>query len=99
LRLLSVSLEGEPAFGEDAPEVLCEPGGHILLTSGTTGTFKMVLMSPAVDAVFLRRKADVIGMSQDTVLSVFDFTAWTAIGYRWAASPWIVGGTVLIDQG
>jgi len=52
LTLLSVSLEGEPAPGGGAPEASHEPGGHILLTSGTTGTYKMVLMSPAIDSVF-----------------------------------------------
>jgi acyl-coenzyme A synthetase/AMP-(fatty) acid ligase len=59
----------------------------------------MVLMTPAIDAVFLRRKAEAAGMNRDTLLSVFDFTAWTAAGYRWAASPWTVGGATLIEQG
>ena len=98
LTLLSVSLSGEPGLGLGASEAPDPPGGHILQTSGTTGVFKMVLMSPAIDAVFLRRKAEVIGMDQDTVLSVFDFGPWTAAGYRWAASPWVVGGTTLIEQ-
>ena len=64
LTLLSVSLENETNLSSSAPEALHEPGGHILLTSGTTGDYKMVLNSPAIDAVFLRRKVDVTGMSQ-----------------------------------
>jgi len=58
----------------------------------------MVLNTPAIDAVFLRQKVNVTGMNRETVLSVFDFPAWSAAGYRWAASPWLVGGTTVIDQ-
>jgi len=71
LRLYSVSLGGEAALDLDA--TAHASGGHILRTSGTTGADKMVLMTSAIDAVFLRRKVDVIGMSQDTVLGAFDF--------------------------
>ncbi len=76
-----------------------DTGGHLLRTSGTTGDYKLVLMTAKADAVFLRRKTEVIGMDHETVLCAFDFPAWTAAGYRWAASPWIVGGTVVIEQG
>ena len=99
LPLLSVSLAGESALGLEAFEAPHPSGGHILLTSGTTGSYKMVLMSPAVDAVFLRRRVEVFGMNQDTVFSVFDFWAWTGAGYGWAASPWTVGGAIVIEQG
>ncbi len=99
LSLLSVTLAGEPALWLESTASQFEPGGHILQTSGTTGVYKKVLMSPAIDAVFLRRKVEVIGMSQDSVLCVFDFPAWTGVGYRWAASPWSVGGTIVIEQG
>jgi len=50
-----------------------EPGGHILLTSGTTGRFKMVLSTPATDTVFLRWRTEFTGIGQDSVLSVFSF--------------------------
>jgi len=39
LTLLSVSLDDEPAPGGSASEGSYEPGGHILLTSGTTVTW------------------------------------------------------------
>ena len=42
LRLQSVSLAGEAPLGLDASQPM---GGHILLTSGTTGISKMVLLS------------------------------------------------------
>ncbi len=99
LPLLSVSLAGETALALDAFEAPHPEGGHILLTSGTTGTNKMMLVSPAFDSFFLWRNVEVIGMNQDTVLSVFGFEASTGIGYKWAASPWTVGGAVIIEQG
>ena len=99
LPLLSASLTNEGgALGLEAFEARQPPGGHILVTSGTTGTQKLVLMSPAFDATFLRNKVELNGWNQDSVLSVFSFRAWMAIGYRAAASPWLVGGTTLIDQ-
>ena len=99
LAMLPVSLEDEPLPDAAPPETPHQPGGHILLTSGTTGSYKMVLITPATDAVFLRLKAEVAGLSQDAVLSVFHFPPWSIFGYRWAAAPWIVGGTTLIEQG
>ena len=99
LPLLSVSLTGEAALGLEAFEAPHPVGGHILLTSGTTGIHKMVLMSPAFDAVNLQQRVEEFGINQDTVLSVFDFPAWTGIGYKWAASPWTVGGAIVIEQG
>jgi acyl-coenzyme A synthetase/AMP-(fatty) acid ligase len=74
------------------------PGGHILLTSATTGAHKMVLMSAEVDSVFLPRNAELFGMGRDSVVDVFDFPAWTGVGYRIAATAWVGGGAVLIEQ-
>jgi|SRR5579862_2102057 len=98
LPLLSVSLVDETPLGLEAFEAPYPLGGHILLTSGTTGSHKMLLISAAFDATALQRNVEIIGMNQDTVLSVFDFPAWTAIGYRCAASPWTVGGAIVIEQ-
>ena len=50
LPLLLISLAGETPLGLEAFEALHPLGGHILLTSGTTGSHKMVLISPAADA-------------------------------------------------
>ena len=97
--LLSVSLAGEPDVGLEAPEPRQPLGGHILVTSGTTGGYKMVLISPAVDADFMRRKVDLVGLNQDSVYCIFDFGAWTEVGYTCAVSAWSVGGAVLIEQG
>lgn len=96
LQLLSAPPEYSPESDFDRLDG-CPTGGHALLTSGTTGAYKIVMMSAAIDEVLLRLKVQAIGMSSSTVLSVFDYPIWTAAGYRWSASPWTVGGTTLIE--
>ena len=98
LRLLPVLLAGETALGLEAFEAPCPPGGHILATSGTTGSHKKVLISPAIDADCMRRDAELLGLTQDTVYCLFSFAAWTGPGYKLAVSPWSVGGAVVIEQ-
>jgi len=98
--LLSVSPEfGDPAWEVEAFEAPQPLGGHILMTSGTTGSYKMVLMSAAFDAVRLRERVQVFGVNQNTVFSVFDLPPWTAAGYASPASTWIEGGCAVIEQG
>jgi hypothetical protein len=86
LNLLSMSLAGETALPLERPEALHPLGGHILLTSGTTGIHKMVLMSPETDADILRLHVELFGIDQHTLLSVFNLGPWTGGGYKWAAS-------------
>ena len=43
LKLLSVALDDDPSPDAAIDRSPHEPGGHILLTSGTTGVYKMVL--------------------------------------------------------
>jgi acyl-coenzyme A synthetase/AMP-(fatty) acid ligase len=97
-KLLVPSLKGEAALPFD-PASAPPSGGHVLRTSGTTGEYKMVLMTPEIDAVFLKRRVEAVGMNADTLLCVFNFLPWTGIGYKWGASPWTVGGTTMIEQG
>lgn len=97
--LISVSLADEPSPYVPLSETHYECGGHILFTSGTTGKYKMVLNTPALDAVILKQKTELLGVNQETVLCLFAFGPWTGPGYKWAAAPWKFGGTTLIDQG
>ena len=97
--LLSVSLAGEPALGLQAPEPRQPLGGHILVTSGTTGGYKMVLITPAIDVNSMPRDVKVLGLNQDSVCCVFNFGAWTGLGYKCGIGTWSVGGAVAIEQG
>ena len=99
LMRLAVSLDDDPQPNAALSQTPHAPGGHILLTSGTTGRFKMLLSTPANDAASLRWRTEVTGLTRDSVLSVFAFESWTAAGYRAAANPWIIGGTTVMDHG
>ena len=93
--LLAVNLPSEQPL--DLEERGSEPpqGGNVLRTSGTTGTYKLVLMTPAIEAEVLRRKQMIIGMNRDSLMSVSNFPLWSGAGYKWAASAWLAGGAVL----
>ena len=72
------------------------PGGHILMTSGTTGVYKMVMRDPVAEAHALPAAADLYGISDRSVVYVANFGLWTAGGYRWPLTTWGAGGTVVI---
>jgi acyl-CoA synthetase (AMP-forming)/AMP-acid ligase II len=97
LELVLVASPAAPPLGLDATAY--RPGGHILLTSGTTGAFKKVLMDVTFEAEFLRRRQVVIAVSQDTVANLFEFGAWTGLGYRAPMGVWLEGGAVAFSQG
>jgi acyl-CoA synthetase (AMP-forming)/AMP-acid ligase II len=49
------------------------PGGHIMLSSGTTGVRKKVLMDPSFEAAHLHRRMRGNGINHDSVVSVVEF--------------------------
>jgi len=94
-----VSLVGQSPLG---PNDIAPPeraGGHILLTSGTTGLRKKVLMDPAFEAQFMHDRQAILGIDQDSVIVAFSFGPWTGIGYNSPLSAWFVGATAVLDQG
>jgi acyl-CoA synthetase (AMP-forming)/AMP-acid ligase II len=96
LELVATTLEAPPlALGATSHPT----GGHVLLTSGTTGEYKKVLMDPALEAAFLLRRLTVFPSGPDTVANLFDFGPWTGLGYRAPATVWLTGGTVAFSQG
>jgi acyl-coenzyme A synthetase/AMP-(fatty) acid ligase len=74
-------------------------GGHILLTSGTTGTSKKVLVADAHLADALARRAAVYELPENPVVNVFNYGQWTGVGYKLPSCVWSMGGTVVIYQG
>lgn len=82
------------------------PGGHILLTSGTTGRSKLVrsMRGDTPDAIDNRRQryAALSGhrpTGEDTVSAIFDFGLWTAAGHSQPIFVWSQRGAVVIHQG
>jgi acyl-CoA synthetase (AMP-forming)/AMP-acid ligase II len=94
-----VSLEGETALGLGAVAPPDRQGGHVLLTSGTTGLRKKVLMDPAFEAEFMRDRQQILGIDRDSVVAAFNFGPWTGIGYNSPLSAWFVGATTVLYQG
>jgi acyl-CoA synthetase (AMP-forming)/AMP-acid ligase II len=97
LELISAApMAGGPA---DFDAGVHRPGGHILLTSGTTGAYKKVLMDVAFEGEYLRRRQAVFPVTRDTVANLFDFGAWTGLGYRAPMGVWLEGGAMAFTQG
>ena len=80
------------------PETPARPGGHILMTSGTTGAHKMVLRDPAMAAIAVALNAEINGISDQSVVYVGNFGLWTTGGYGWPLMTWSRGGTVVFHQ-
>ena len=74
------------------------PGGHIMVTSGTTGTSKKILRAAGTEAGALPLHADINEIDSESIVYVMNFPVWTAGGYRWPLITWSAGGTVVIHQ-
>jgi len=101
---LIVLAPGVFSLGPDAlapPQESTAParGGHILLTSGTTGAYKKVLIDPASELANIPRRAAMFGVSERSLVNLFDFGGWTSAGYNMAVCAWGVGGAVAMNQG
>jgi acyl-CoA synthetase (AMP-forming)/AMP-acid ligase II len=91
-------------FGDAAGEVpdperaAIVPGTHVLLTSGTTGSYKKARTDDAIEAVRFPFNAALCGFNADSLVCLFDFGLWTA-SYIQACAVWHVGGGVVLEQG
>ncbi|HEY6131423.1 MAG TPA: AMP-binding protein, partial [Halioglobus sp.] len=74
-------------------------GGHILYTSGTTGSYKNIFLQGSLQA---RRNAERIASSTyydaNTKYHCNAFGLWTAAGYRNPPATWQAGGCVIFEQ-
>jgi acyl-coenzyme A synthetase/AMP-(fatty) acid ligase len=73
-------------------------GERILLTSGTTGTYKKSLFNPISEVAEPHRRL-VFGISDRSLVHVPYFGGWTALGYNVPAHAWDAGGAVSLYQG
>ena len=74
-------------------------GGHVLLTSGTTGIYKKILIDPSCERALIDYRKTVFAFGRRSVVNVFNFGGWTIIGYLTAATVWDVGGCAILYQG
>ena len=81
----------------EANSGLC--GSQILLTSGTTGTYKRLELDSAAEDRRNAERARLWRFDATTVNHGVDLGLWTAIGFKQPAAVWHAGGTVVFDQG
>jgi acyl-CoA synthetase (AMP-forming)/AMP-acid ligase II len=88
------------------PEGL-KTGGQILLTSGTTGENKKVLLDYGCTEETIESRvanyrdlgAKYRQMGPDNVLNVFGLGLWTGAGHLWPMVTWCLGGAVVLYGG
>jgi len=82
-----------------APPSETQPiGGHILYTSGTTGSYKKLLVDGAVEDQRNAARAQMNGFDRNTLFHALFFGLWTGIGFKTSSAAWRSGGGVVIDQ-
>ncbi|MDR3512407.1 MAG: fatty acid--CoA ligase family protein [Caulobacteraceae bacterium] len=98
-------IPGEGAELEAPPEG--PSGGHVLLTSGSTGQYKMVLIGEAFEAAHSAALTDILrggdlrpAIDEALVrVNLFSFGLWTIAGYSIPIRRWAAGGSVVFHQG
>ncbi len=110
-RVLRISNPSHQSISPDDPlPPLPDPlaaGGQVLLTSGTTGESKKVLLNwgCAADPILARaRRYRDLGekyrqQGADTVLNIFGLGLWTGAGHLWPLFTWSHGGAIVIHEG
>jgi acyl-coenzyme A synthetase/AMP-(fatty) acid ligase len=82
----------------ELPEPEVPFGGHILLTSGTTGAYKKVLRDPAEQAGDWEYRRNVFGITDRSVVNVVSLGCWAGAGHNYPIATWDAGGTVAMYQ-
>jgi acyl-CoA synthetase (AMP-forming)/AMP-acid ligase II len=95
---ISDGWEAVDLAGVDAVEAAAS-GGHMLLTSGTTGVYKKVLYDDAAEARLVAANLGLAGITAETTFHVLNFGGWTGANYTWPVLAWSAGGRILVDPG
>ena len=82
------------------------PGGHVSLTSGTTGLYKKVLSQGGSKRESIEKRQgryadlgpDFVQFGPDTVLNIFNMGLWSAGGHGWPMFMWALQGAIVLEQ-
>lgn len=90
--------------GDPEPPPAGPAGGHILLTSATTGRYKMVPLDAAREAMTVKVGQQMMAQhleqsGRPVTIALFDFGLWTVMGYVAAITAWSMGQTAAFHQG
>lgn len=83
---------------EDAASRLAPRADHILYSSGTTGSYKLIAFPHAHEAEIAEARARFYAMDTNTVFNITNFGMWTAVGFKNPIAVWAAGGTLVIDE-
>ncbi len=72
-------------------------GGHILVTSGTTGSYKKELFAGKFDEKRNAARAQIYPLNKSTIFRVGNLGLWSSGGFKMPAAVWHSGGTVVMD--
>ena len=73
-------------------------GGHILYTSGTTGSYKKVLKEGATEDRRNSYRASFESLGNNTVCFLANFALWTNMAFTVSSAIWHAGGCVVLNQ-
>jgi len=76
----------------------CLSGGHILCTSGTTGSFKKLMWDSTREEARVSARSRAHGFDKNTMAYAWQFGQHTSPGWKVPLSVWHAGGCVVFDQ-
>lgn len=97
IRVPPLAIDGSKSVTPQSSNPSAE-GGSILLTSGTTGGFKKVMIDRRAEEECSAHRQLVYGISRQSVVNVLWLGCWTSVGYKLPACAWSVGGCAVFDQ-
>ncbi len=101
LRVIRVSRDALDGAADDEPSPGpgdIPSGGHLVLTSGTTGKIKKVLIDSVSEPGHLNQRASAFRIDRNTVFNVFNWGLWTSIGHIVPLAVWALGGRVILRR-
>jgi len=92
---------GDP--GAATPPLAAEGGDHILLTSATTGRYKMIVQGTAHDvaeyeAAYEQATQLIAALGGHGMMNYLDLGLWTSAGYPGTLLLWSYGQTVIVHR-
>jgi acyl-coenzyme A synthetase/AMP-(fatty) acid ligase len=82
----------------EMPDISQPEGGHILLTSGTTGARKKVLIGSESLSIRIARHCNIYSISDQSIVNLLDFAMWTGAGYKLPLCAWSKGGAAVFHN-
>lgn len=86
------------ALAKESISVGAALGGHIQLTSGTTGTCKKLLLTADLQKERIAERLQYRDRDTRIVCHLLCYGLWTAVGYRSPLTTWQWGGCVIYDD-